>query len=114
MCILVWVINVRASVYSNVLDDFFSSPLWVTIHLTALKIRIWYLIFSCIIPLQINEAEEKLRQKVESLNQQEREYESLQEEVSELREQLEERGRLLHIASSRVTEVGPQDSNEYV
>ncbi|XP_050693490.1 FYVE and coiled-coil domain-containing protein 1-like isoform X2 [Eriocheir sinensis] len=54
---------------------------------------------------KINEAEEKLRQKVESINQQEREYESLQEEVSGLREQLEERGQLLHIASSRVTEL---------
>ena len=55
--------------------------------------------------LQISEAEEQLKRKVASLNQQEHEYESLQEEVDGLKEQLEERGRLLHIASSRVTEV---------
>lgn len=58
------------------------------------------------ISLQINEVEEELRKKVESLNQQEHEYESLQEEINGLKEQLEERGQLLHIASSRVTEVG--------
>ncbi|KAG0715652.1 FYVE and coiled-coil domain-containing protein 1 [Chionoecetes opilio] len=54
---------------------------------------------------KITEAEEKLKQKVASLNEQEHEYESLQEEVDGLKEQLEERGQLLHIASSRVTEL---------
>lgn len=58
--------------------------------------------------IQITEAEEKLKQKVASLNQQEHEYESLQEEVDGLKDQLEERGQLLHIASSRVTEVRTQ------
>uniref|UniRef100_A0A0N7ZB20 FYVE-type domain-containing protein n=1 Tax=Scylla olivacea TaxID=85551 RepID=A0A0N7ZB20_SCYOL len=54
---------------------------------------------------KISEVEEELKQKVASLNQQEHEYECLQEEVDTLKEQLEERGHLLHIASSRVTEL---------
>lgn len=54
---------------------------------------------------KISEVEEELKQKVASLNQQEHEYECLQEEVDTLKEQLEERGNLLHIASSRVTEL---------
>ncbi|XP_045126072.1 FYVE and coiled-coil domain-containing protein 1-like isoform X2 [Portunus trituberculatus] len=54
---------------------------------------------------KISEVEEELKQKVASLNQQEQEYECLKEEVDTLKEQLEERGNLLHIASSRVTEL---------
>lgn len=92
--------NLQSKVYSNANLNYF-------IRITAqLYFPKFCCAFICIILLQINEAEEKLRQKVESLNQQEREYENLQEEVSGLKEQLEERGQLLHVASSRVTEVG--------
>lgn len=54
---------------------------------------------------KISEAEENLRQKVISLSQQEKEYENLQEEVEILKDKYEDRGKLLHIASERVTEL---------
>ncbi|XP_047468427.1 intracellular protein transport protein USO1-like [Penaeus chinensis] len=51
---------------------------------------------------QIIEAEEKLRQKVESLSQREKEYSTLQEDLETLREKYEERGNILRIANERV------------
>lgn len=64
--------------------------------------------------LQISEAENELKQKVASLSQQEKKYESLEEELDVLKDKCEEKGRLLHIASDRVTEVreGDQDGEE--
>ncbi|KAK7069603.1 hypothetical protein SK128_026901 [Halocaridina rubra] len=54
---------------------------------------------------QITEAEEKLKQKVSSLSQREKEYESIQEEFTSLQCKFEERGKLLLIANDRVNQL---------
>lgn len=54
---------------------------------------------------QIREAEDKLKQKVASLSEREKEYDSLQEDLSSLNEKFEERGTLLQIANDRVKQV---------
>ncbi|KAK3882390.1 hypothetical protein Pcinc_013228 [Petrolisthes cinctipes] len=54
---------------------------------------------------KIIEAEERLKQKVNSLSQREKEYETLQEEIEQLQEKYEERGTLLHVATDRVKEL---------
>ena len=56
-------------------------------------------------PFQISEAEEKLKQKVESLSQYETEYKTLQDDLKNLTDKYGERGNLLHIANDRVNQV---------
>ncbi|XP_064107196.1 FYVE and coiled-coil domain-containing protein 1-like isoform X1 [Macrobrachium nipponense] len=54
---------------------------------------------------KIQEAEERYNQKVASLSQKEKEYETLQDDLGSLKEKFEERGNLLLIANDRVKQL---------